>query len=214
LKKDTYFFGRTNLINEILNRYHSGEHTSLFGLRKSGKTSIVYAIQRRLESDNGCVVSLDCESPSVHRLQWNELLERLVKLYHQAKRSKLKIDTEGRYNPKTAADSFEEDILKIYRSKKQAITLFIFDEIERVSPKTGSSVHWRDGEDFIYFWQTMRGFYQKYPNVLCYMLVGPWGQVLPFAFCHKGRVRSCINTFHQTETPHYRPLSVTECEWR
>jgi len=48
LKKDTYFFGRSNLINEIVNRYQSGEHISLFGLRKSGKTSIVYAIERRL----------------------------------------------------------------------------------------------------------------------------------------------------------------------
>jgi hypothetical protein len=41
LKKDTYFFGRSSLISEIVNRYKSGEHTSLFGLRKSGKTSIV-----------------------------------------------------------------------------------------------------------------------------------------------------------------------------
>lgn len=33
-------------------------------------------------------------------------------------------------------------------------------------------MHWREGEDFIYFWQTMRGFYQKHPAVFCYMLVG------------------------------------------
>lgn len=172
LKKDTYFFGRSNLINEIVNRYQSGEHTSLFGLRKSGKTSIVYAIQRRLESNDDCVVSLDCESPSIHGLRWNELLERLVLQYHKAKNSKVKIDTTGRYDSKNAADSFENDIQKIYNSKKKSSTLFIFDEIERISPKTGSSVHWREQEDFIYFWQTMRGFYQKNPHIFCYMLVG------------------------------------------
>ncbi|MBL0655897.1 ATP-binding protein [Aeromonas caviae] len=172
LKKDTYFFGRSNLISEIVSRYQSGEHTSLFGLRKSGKTSIVYAIQRRLESNNDCVVSLDCESPSIHGLRWHELLERLVNLYHKAKESKIKIDTSGRYGTKNAADSFEEDILRIYTSKKQSSTLFIFDEIERISPKTGSSIHWREGDDFIFFWQTMRGFYQKNPHILCYMLVG------------------------------------------
>ncbi|WP_339009263.1 AAA-like domain-containing protein [Aeromonas popoffii] len=172
LKKDTYFFGRSNLINEIVSRYQSGEHTSLFGLRKSGKTSIVYAIQRRLESNNDCVVSLDCESPSIHGLRWNELLERLVLQYHKTKSSKVKIDTTGRYDSKNAADSFENDIQKIYNSKKKSSTLFIFDEIERISPKTGSSIHWREHEDFIYFWQTMRGFYQKHPHIFCYMLVG------------------------------------------
>jgi len=172
LKKDTYFFGRSNLINEIVNRYHSCEHTSLFGLRKSGKTSIVYAIQRRLESAGNSIISLDCESPSIHQLRWFELLERLVRSFKEAKGSKIKIDTSQRYDQRNAADSFEEDILKIYRSKKLASTLFIFDEIERITPATASSSHWKDGDDFIFFWQTMRGFYQKHPNVFCYMLVG------------------------------------------
>ncbi|MDT7460014.1 ATP-binding protein [Citrobacter koseri] len=172
LKKDTYFFGRSGLINEIVNRFKSGEHTSLFGLRKSGKTSIVYALQRRLEMNGDCFVSLDCESPSIHGLRWNELLERLVRLYQEAMQSKLNIDTSGRYDSKNAADSFECDIQKIYNSNKNSGTVFIFDEIERITPKTGASIHWREDSDFIYFWQTMRGFYQKHPSIFCYMLVG------------------------------------------
>lgn len=172
LKKDTYFFGRSNLINEIVNRYQSGEHTSLFGLRKSGKTSIVYAIERRLIVNGDLVLSLDCESPSVHLLRWNELLERLVKKYHEIRTSKVKIDTTGRYDERNAAESFESDILRIYKSKKPSSTLFIFDEIERLTPGTASSQHWKDSSDFIYFWQTLRSFYQKHPQVFCYMLVG------------------------------------------
>ncbi|EIU4421134.1 ATP-binding protein [Pseudomonas aeruginosa] len=172
LKKDTYFFGRSNLISEIVGKYQSSEHISLFGLRKSGKTSIVYAVQRRLEANGDCAVSLDCESPSIHGLRWYELLEKLVHLYREEKGSKAKIEVEGRYTEKFAADSFEEDILKIYRSKKPSGTIFIFDEIERISPYTASSGHWREGSDFIFFWQTMRGFYQKHPEIFCYMLVG------------------------------------------
>ena len=172
LKKDTYFFGRSNLINEIVNRYQSGEHTSLFGLRKSGKTSIVYALGRRLIANGDLVLSLDCESPSVHLLRWNELLERLVKNYHELRGSKAKIDTTGRYDEKNAAESFESDILRIHKSKKPASTLFIFDEIERLTPGTASSEHWKASTDFIYFWQTLRSFYQKHPQVFCYMLVG------------------------------------------
>lgn len=172
LKKDTYFFGRSNLINEIVNRYQSGEHTSLFGLRKSGKTSIVYAIERRLTSNGDLVLSLDCESPAIHLLRWNELLESLVKKYHSLRESKIKINYIDRYNEKNAAESFEIDIIRIYKSKKQATALFIFDEIERLTPGTASSEHWKNSIDFIYFWQTLRSFYQKHPQVFSYMLVG------------------------------------------
>ncbi|MGY0653085.1 hypothetical protein ACW7GZ_14740 [Luteimonas sp. A537] len=172
LKKDTYFFGRNNLINDILNRFKSGEHTGLFGLRKSGKTSIVYAIERRLVNSGESFVSIDCESPSVHLLRWNELLGKLVQLYAASRESKIKITTEGRYTQQAAADSFETDILKIFRSKKPSPTLFIFDEIERLTPGTASSAHWRDENDFIYFWQTLRSVFQKNPTIYSYMLVG------------------------------------------
>jgi len=100
------------------------------------------------------------------------LLEKLVHEYHAKVRSRFKLSTIKRYDEKKAADSFEEDILKIYRSKKEQSTLFIFDEIERISPSTGSSDHWRNQSDFIYFWQTLRGFYQRHPEVFTYMLVG------------------------------------------
>jgi hypothetical protein len=35
LKKDIYFFGRNNLIQELINRLKSGENSGLFGLRKT-----------------------------------------------------------------------------------------------------------------------------------------------------------------------------------
>ncbi|WP_226488927.1 adenylyl-sulfate kinase [Pseudomonas sp. B20] len=172
LKKDIYFFGRSSLITELISRYQSGEHTSLFGLRKSGKTSIVYAIERKLESLGEHALLLDCESPSIHLCRWNELLEKLVNLYAKVKQTRIKVDTKDRYAEKDAADSFETDIMRIFESKKPSSMLFIFDEIERISPGTGSSDHWRSGTDFLYFWQTLRGFYQKNPQVFCYMLVG------------------------------------------
>ena len=149
-----------------------GEHTSLFGLRKSGKTSIIYAIERTLNASGGNYISIDCESPSIHKLRWHELLEKVVLLYHVALQSKIKLNTSGRYDEKLASVSFEQDILKIYESKKKQTTLFLFDEIERITPGTASSDHWRNGEDFIYFWQTLRGFFQRNQEIFTYMLVG------------------------------------------
>jgi hypothetical protein len=172
LKKDLYFFGRSELLQEIVNRHRSGEHTGLFGLRKTGKTSIIFAIERYLLVHGERFISIDCESPSIHKLRWNELLERLVCEYHKKKESKYKIPTGLRYDEKHAADSFTEDVLNIYRSKKAMPVLVFFDEIERISPGIGSSSHWKDGDDFVYFWQTLRGFYQRNHNVFTYMIAG------------------------------------------
>ncbi len=172
LKRDLYFFGRSDLILEQINRHSSGEHSGLFGLRKSGKTSIIYAIERRLSSIGSSYVSLDCESPSVHLLRWNELLCRVATFYHKNRGSKIKPPDKEKYDEKSCADQFESDMLKIFQSKKSQSTVFIFDEIERISPDTASSEHWRTGDDFVYFWQTMRAFYQRNPEVFTYLLVG------------------------------------------
>lgn len=194
LKKDLYFFGRNELIYEIVNRHRSGEHTGLFGLRKSGKTSIIYAIERHLTIHGDLFLSFDCESPSIHKLRWNELLEKIVIQYKAILRSKHKIENGDRYNEKRAADSFSEDILKMYKSKKASSILLLFDEIERISPCTGSSPHWREGEDFVYFWQSLRGFYQKHPEVLTYMLAGtnPSCVELPIISNHENPIFASI----------------------
>lgn len=194
LRKDIYFFGRSELIQEIVNRHHSGEHTGLFGLRKSGKTSIIYAIERHLSSNGEPFLSLDCESPSNHKLRWYELLEKLVIEYKRVRDSKYKLITENRYTEKTAADSFSTDILGIFRSKKASQVFLLFDEIERISPQTGSSSHWRDGEDFVYFWQTLRAFYQRNQSILTYMLVGtnPSCVELPIIAGHENPIFSSI----------------------
>lgn len=172
LRKDVYFFGRGELVNDVVNKHRSCEHSSLFGLRKSGKTSITYAIQRKLELSGSDSLLIDCESPSIHKLRWFELLELLVKEFHALKKSKIKINFNGRYDEKHASSSFDTDILKIYNSKKKISTQFIFDEIERVTPGTASTDHWNNEKDFIYFWQTLRAFFQKHQQVLTYMLVG------------------------------------------
>lgn len=172
LKKDLYFFGRSALVHELVNRHRAGEHGGLFGLRKSGKTSIIYAVERLMQLNNECFVSIDCESPSIHMLRWYELLHKIVLLYQKSKSSKIKIHDIGEYTEKTAADLFSEDMIKVYSSKKLSSSMLIFDEIERISPKTGSSRHWTDGDDFVFFWQSLRGFYQRNPEVFTYLVVG------------------------------------------
>lgn len=172
LKRDLYFYGRSVLVHDLINRHKSGEHIGLFGLRKSGKTSIIYAVERVLQLSDEQFVSIDCELPSVHKLRWNELLHRIALEYHKVKESRTGLPDAAGYTEKQGSDAFHADMLRIYNSKKRRSVLVMFDEIERISPGTGSSEHWKSGEDFVYFWQTMRGFYQRHPEVFTYMVVG------------------------------------------
>jgi len=90
LRKELYFFGRSHLLQEIINKHRAGEHSGLFGLRKSGKTSIIYAIERHLRTYGGEFLSIDCESPSVHGMRWYELLENIVLDYKKVRGSKFR----------------------------------------------------------------------------------------------------------------------------
>lgn len=196
LRKDLYFFGRSELIQELVNRHRSGEHAGLFGLRKSGKTSIVYAIERHLAAQNSAYLSIDCESPSLHMLRWYELLAKIVADYCKTMNCDRPPGLSGRirYQDKRAAESFAQDMLATYRKAGSKPLLLLFDEIERISPSTGSSPHWRDGEDFVYFWQSLRAFYQRNPHVLTYMLVGtnPSAVELPVVAGHENPLFSSI----------------------
>lgn len=172
LKKDIYFFGRGEIVNDVVDRHKSGEHSGVFGLRKSGKTSIVYAIERSLSFNGFCSISFDCETPATHGLRWFELLESVVKKYREARESTVKLDFSERYTDSTAAQSFHDDMLTIFNSKKRVRTLLIFDEIERITPGTAASKHWNEESDFIFLWQTLRAFYQLHTEVFTYLVVG------------------------------------------
>lgn len=171
LKKDIYFFGRYDLIHDIVNRHQSNENSGLFGLRKTGKTSVIFATQRYLSKANSCSVFLDCQNPSFHRRRWYESFEYIIdETVKQLKIPKLKLSKM--YSEIEAANSFEKDILQIYSAIKKKNILFIFDEIENITFNISPSKHWSDGLDFVYFWQTARSIFQKLQSVFSYLIVG------------------------------------------
>jgi hypothetical protein len=59
LKKELYFFGRTELIHRIVSRHESNENAGLFGLRKSGKTSVIFGVERALDAKESKAVLVD-----------------------------------------------------------------------------------------------------------------------------------------------------------
>lgn len=78
LKKDIYFFGRREYVHELIKRHNSGENSGVFGLRRSGKTSVLQAIERAAEFTETICVLADCQDLYHH--PWNIALYTIIKL--------------------------------------------------------------------------------------------------------------------------------------
>ena len=173
LRKDLYFFGRNDLIQTIINRYKSGENSGLFGLRKTGKTSVIYGIERSLNKENITPVVIDCQNTSFNQRRWFEAL------YYVCKETKDKLDLlkniklpqESAFDEKNAS-THAETFFKKSSKKLTWPLLFIFDEIENISRVTSPAPHWSQGTDFVLFWQTLRSIFQKGEHLISYLIVG------------------------------------------
>ncbi len=158
LREETFFFGRQQIVNSVLDMAKSGQNSSLFGLRKSGKTSSIYAIQRKAKGLSFNVVVIDCQSPAVHARTYDSLLAHIVSEVRRVIGLKKLSTTLGSDLPEVA-ENFTASMNACLSASKNNI-LIIFDEIENISPKTAASVHWREGIQTVYFWQILRSYIQ------------------------------------------------------
>lgn len=78
LKTDLYFFGRDQLVLDIINKHLSGENSGLFGLRKTGKTSIIFDVKRKILSKNAIGVFVSCQNPSISESNWIDAIYHVV----------------------------------------------------------------------------------------------------------------------------------------
>lgn len=148
LKDESSFFGRQQIVARYIDAIRRCENRGVFGVRKAGKTSLLFKIDRVIREQRlGFVFFYDCKSPSYRKLHWNELLGEICD--NIAKRLNIRIrkiyDTQNiiksfRYVMKEASD----------RNKKIVI---MFDEIEYISFKAPMDEHWKT--EFIDFWQTI-----------------------------------------------------------
>lgn len=79
IKSDKYFFGRDDIVQALTTRAITRkENSGLFGLRKTGKTSVLFGIKRRSTDTNTLIVYVDCQNPGIHGGRWWQALERLA----------------------------------------------------------------------------------------------------------------------------------------
>jgi hypothetical protein len=173
LKTDAYFFGRNNIVQSFYDKYSLGEQGGLFGLRKIGKTSVLFALERLIELRGGKSIYIDCQNPSIHKCRWNELLNKIIsEIASKYEISTSLINPGCNYNEKDAAKCFEEDISILSKELNNRRILLIFDEIEHITFNTSSSRQWTDEHDFINLWQTIRSIFQKDNSYFSFIITG------------------------------------------
>ncbi|MGQ3013423.1 MAG: hypothetical protein ACT6QS_06940, partial [Flavobacteriales bacterium] len=87
------------------------------------------------------------------------------------------VEEEARYTPEEASSMFEKDIKRLFRKIGEKPILLIFDEIENISPRTSPNPNWKEGIDFVLFWQAIRAAFQKFIRdengpVFSFLIVG------------------------------------------
>ncbi|UUO15291.1 AAA-like domain-containing protein [Dolichospermum heterosporum] len=171
LRKDIYFFGRNDLIQTIINRYKSGENSGLFGLRKTGKTSVIYGIERSLGREDITSIFIDCQNTAFNQRRWFESLYYVCKATKDKLGLNVKLPQESDFTEKNAS-IHAETFFKRCRKQVNWPLFLIFDEIENISLVTSPALHWSQGIDFVLFWQTLRSIFQKGENLISYLIVG------------------------------------------
>ncbi len=175
LRSDNYFFGRAPIIQRLYDRYKSGENSGLFGLRKIGKTSVLYALRRNLDSRGEPSIIFDCEDTSFHKRRWNEALQFIILYIVRAlkfQKTENIIANSKDYDEKNASFYFEEDLKTIVSELAGIRILMIFDEIENITFDISPTKHWQTGEDFISFWQSLRSVFQRNANLFSFVIAG------------------------------------------
>jgi len=159
IRDEASFFGRHQIAARYIDAIRRCENRGIFGLRKTGKTSFLFKIDRIIREQHlGFVFFYDCKSPSYRKLHWNELLGEICS--NIAKRLKIRIRKE--YD--------EQNIIKSFRyvvktaSDKNIKIIIMFDEIEYISFKSPIDEHWKT--EFIDFWQTIWSVQSLHRNLV------------------------------------------------
>ena len=148
INNDYYFFGRDDLVTDMRNTILNSNNYGLFGLRKSGKTSLFYKIERYINTIDGIFIYVDCKDPDRYENNWRELLK------HLTDRISSKIPNYSEPIGLGESDAFKYVVGQVESNRRIVI---VFDEFEYVTPsinpRVPNSQHWQ--YEFIPFWNTM-----------------------------------------------------------
>lgn len=174
------FFGRRSLIAELMANLKTGaSHVGLFGLRKMGKTSLLYRIIENLRLSGEIYAHVDVQridaiQPSAEYLLWS-IGEQLVDSNSKVRRLSDSLYLFGKHrmyseipNPNGILEAFDHDLKLIVQESRNKVVL-LFDEIELMSPEAPGHI-W--GDSYLRVWRLLRGLNQQMGGKLSYFVTG------------------------------------------
>ena len=172
IKNDVFFFGRRDFALDIATKCKNSSYLcGVFGLRRSGKTSMLYAIQRQLESSGCRVVFIPCQE-KLNTLNWKNALYqvtdevcKVLDFPYKELSAKTEYEDDG-------ANVFGADMDTMLEGQSTPIVL-MFDEIEAITFGVGKSDSpWYDGSSYIHFWNILRGYCTRPQSKVSIVIAG------------------------------------------
>lgn len=174
IKHDKYFYGRDPIVQELVQRaLVRKEQSGLFGLRKTGKTSVLFAIQRRLVEKGAIAEYVDCQSPGIYGSRWWVVLEELARrMLEAAAKQGCVAPAEFPFDAASAANSFTRTVKWIQDNSDTGQIVLLLDEIEFITPGIANHLgkHW--DIDHLPLWQTIRSTSQETKGFLTFCVAG------------------------------------------
>jgi hypothetical protein len=172
IQTDRSFFGREDLVVQFIDRIKNGQNSGIFGLRKIGKTSLLFAIKRNIISKElGHFFYYDCSNPGFYKSRWEDCLKILINeiLKQTSHYGNINLNIRD-FSYESAPQYFYDGIMKILEKVPENRLTIALDEIEWISFKTSPEERWN--KDFLPFWQAMRAIHQTSNGKFTFIISG------------------------------------------
>lgn len=156
ITSETYYFGRKSLLVDLRDAVKNGENAGVFGLRKTGKTSLLFKLQRDLELERlANLIYLDLQDSALYGLRWWELLDVL--------RGRLPAPKGPKVSSESTASRYFRESVAALKGDPPPRFVFALDEIEHIAPRLRMRQHW--DMDFLELWKTLRAIQNEHRQV-------------------------------------------------
>lgn len=169
IEDDTLLFGdRGKIADSIVQRCFENKSSGIFGLRRSGKSSVLRAVERRLIQNEIKYTKIEARSELESVDSWKTALFDIARKIRIAITGIEQNDGENRtdYNVRLKLSSTEEDYsrrptqcfvedVKLY-TKDEPVFVIAIDEVELITYNTATSSMWQNLDSYKGFWGALR----------------------------------------------------------
>ena len=173
ITNDSFFFGRRDYVHDIVAKCKNGTASGVFGLRRSGKTSLLYTTRTILQQQDYPAVYIPCGE--LASKNWRTALCVVMQRCFK----ELGLDganvTEEYYSTEKTTEYFELDLDSCISTLQVPLTL-MFDEIEEITFGIPHGEleedNWIDGKNYYEFWKTIKSYILGHPQKISILVAG------------------------------------------